>query len=91
LYFHLDSFSNRNNEIGFDSTYIRELTKHINLFCEQYRQDFDRLDSLEELDDQLGFCAEQLAFWIERNNPEKYVESLRSLLAWLFDKVEESF
>lgn len=91
MHFHLHSFSGRNDDIGFDSAYTRELTKYIKLFCEQYRQDFDDLDSLEELADELHFCAEQLAFWIERNNPEKYVESLKSLLAWLFDRVEENF
>lgn len=91
MHFHLHSFSGRNNDIGFDSAYTRELTKYIKLFCEQYRQDFDDLDSLKELANELGFCAEQLAFWIERNNPEKYVESLKSLLAWLFNRVEENF
>lgn len=68
----------------------KELTKYIILFSNHIIEDANKFEA-QEVVDKISFCTDELAFWAERQNPQRYQESLRTLLKWLFDKAEADF
>ena len=64
--------------------------KYIILFGDHIMDDCDE-EVLYEFKDRYDLCMQELDFWRDRKNPERYQESLRILLQWMFDKVETNF
>ena len=66
----------------------KELVKYIIIFSDHLVEGGENAESILE---KISFCHEELEFWLKRKNPNRYQESLRSLLQWLFDKAESDF
>lgn len=68
----------------------KDLTKYIILFSDHITQDADAEECKLVLS-KIAFCLDELNFWVDRKNPQRYSESLRALLEWLFNKAENKF
>tara|TARA_Y100001938_G_scaffold149975_1_gene239004 strand:+ start:4710 stop:4976 length:267 start_codon:yes stop_codon:yes gene_type:complete len=88
MHFSDNLFNSRHDKI--ETEYSQTLKDHILLISEELSL-FTTRDELILVRDRIGFCLEELLFWIERNNSEKYEYSLKSLLSWLLEKYEEGF
>lgn len=66
----------------------KELVKYITIFSDHLMEGGEDSKLIFE---KINFCQEELEFWLKRNNPQRYHESLKSLLKWLFDKAEKNF
>jgi|TARA_R110002167_G_scaffold245815_1_gene451232 hypothetical protein len=78
-----------NNKI--ETEYSKTLKNHICLISEELFFVATTKEEMISVRDRIGFCTEELSFWVEQNNPNRYESSLKSLLAWLLEKYEEGF
>lgn len=67
-----------------------ELIKYITLFGDHIIDDCSE-EVLHEFKDRHDLCMQELEFWSDRKNPERYQEALMNLLEWMFNEVESNF
>lgn len=74
----------------FRSKKNSELIKYITLFGDHILDDCDEA-VLYEFKDRHDLCMQELEFWRDRKNPERYQQALMILLEWMFNEVESNF
>jgi hypothetical protein len=67
-----------------------ELIKYITLFGDHIVDDCSE-EVLHEFKDRHDLCMQELEFWRDRENPERYQQALMNLLEWMFNEVEPNF
>ena len=70
-----------------DTPQAKGLVLFIKKLSCKYKQEFESSEKLKELKDRLDFCLIELAFWIDRNDQDRYEKSLRSLASWILSKL----
>jgi hypothetical protein len=66
---------------------INKLTKHLSSVVDSCLHNLNEED-LTLIQDKMGLLVKQQMFWIETENPERFIYDLRNFLLWLCDFVE---
>lgn len=75
----------------FNSKENSEIIKYIIIFGNHLIEQEFPSEILTEFNERHDFCMEELEFWKKRNNPSRYNQSLKELLAWMHTHVESNF
>ena len=77
------------NESNMDwgDTEINELIKNINSVMDIGTKNLDE-EALKEIHEHISIIIKQGIFWLNQENPQRYIYDLRNFLLWMCDFVE---